>query len=69
MIIHISEVTIISIVTIRLAHKLKLKYYFSYWDSLVLATALQNHCDIIYSEDMQHQQIIDNKLTIVNPFI
>ena len=27
-----------------------------------------NYCIVLYSEDMQHGQCIENKLTIVNPF-
>lgn len=45
------------------------KYKFSYWDSLIVAAALQNNCTTLYSEDMQHNQVIENSLTIVNPFI
>ena len=41
---------------------------FSFWDSLIIKTALENGCDTLYSEDMQHGQIIDNRLTIINPF-
>lgn len=48
---------------------LKLKYKFSYWDSLILASASENMCFVIYSEDMQHDQLIENRLKIVNPFI
>ncbi len=68
-IISICEIKIIAISTIRLAHQLKLKYGFSYWDSLILASALEADCDSIYSEDMQHQQIIEGKLQIINPFV
>ena len=44
------------------------KYQYSYWDSLLLASSLENKCSIIYSEDMQHEQIIEKKLKIINPF-
>ncbi len=44
------------------------KYKYSNWDSLILASALENNCDILFSEDMQHNQIIENKLKIINPF-
>ena len=46
----------------------KLRYYFSYWDSLIIASALESDCSILYSEDMQHGQVIENKLKIINPF-
>jgi len=51
------------------ALSLKEKYNYSWWDSLVLASALENGCQIVYSEDMQHGQIIENCLKIVNPFV
>ncbi len=44
-------------------------YKYSFWDSMMLASALINNCEVIYSEDMQHNQIIDSKLKIVNPFL
>jgi predicted nucleic acid-binding protein len=51
------------------ALSLKEKYCYSWWDSLILASALENDCQIIYSEDMQHGQIIENSLKIINPFV
>lgn len=45
------------------------RYGFSYWDSLIVATALLAGCSILYSEDMQHNQVIENTLKIINPFI
>ena len=67
-ILAITDVSVIQVMTIRLAHKIKLKYSFSYWDSLVLASALEAGCQCLYSEDMQHKQIIEGSLMIVNPF-
>ncbi len=51
------------------ALKISEKYGYSYWDSLIIATALLSECSIIYSEDMQHNQLIDNKVQILNPFL
>lgn len=45
------------------------RYRFSYFDSLILASALTAHCQILYSEDLQHGQVIDGRLTIINPFL
>lgn len=42
---------------------------FSHFDCLVLASALEADCGIFYSEDLQHQRRIENKIEIVNPFI
>ena len=45
------------------------KYGYQHYDSMIIAAALQAGCETLYSEDMQHQQIINKKLQIVNPFI
>ncbi len=50
------------------AIKIKERYKLQFYDSMILATALENGCNIIYSEDMQNRQIIENQLTIINPF-
>jgi predicted nucleic acid-binding protein len=44
------------------------KYYHSYWDSLIIPSALESDCSILYTEDMQDGQVIDDRLRIVNPF-
>jgi predicted nucleic acid-binding protein len=41
---------------------------YSYWDSLIIATALQANATKLYTEDLQHGQRI-GKLTIINPFL
>ncbi len=50
-------------------HALQLRkdYALSYWDSLVVAAALEAGCQTLLSEDMQHQQNLSG-LTVVNPF-
>jgi len=59
----------ISIETINRCLKIKEKYNYSWWDSLVLVSALENDCKIVYTEDMQHLQIIENSLKLINPFV
>lgn len=54
---------------IKRAFKISVRYKYSYWDSMILAAALENDCNTLYSEDMQHNQLIDEKLKIVNPFL
>jgi predicted nucleic acid-binding protein len=44
------------------------RYGFSYYDSLIVATAIESGCDLLFSEDLQDGQVIDRILTIVNPF-
>ncbi|MCY4598473.1 MAG: PIN domain-containing protein [Acidobacteria bacterium] len=43
------------------------RYRFAYYDSLIVAAALDAGCAMLYSEDMQHLQRIGG-LTIVDPF-
>ena len=49
------------------AFRIRSKYNVSFWDSLIVASALENKCTVLYSEDMQHSLLIDNKLKVVNP--
>jgi len=58
----------LSLKTVFSAWELRKKYKYSYWDSLILASALENSCSILYSEDMQHDQVIEDNLKIINPF-
>jgi predicted nucleic acid-binding protein len=44
------------------------RYKFSYWDSLIVAAARNSGCSLLYTEDMQSGQTIEEKLTIINPF-
>jgi predicted nucleic acid-binding protein len=44
------------------------RYGYQHYDSMIIAAALQAGCERLYSEDMQHRQIIDKRLQIVNPF-
>jgi len=50
------------------ATKIAGKYGYSFYDSLIISDSLSASCKILYSEDMHHTQVIEKKLTIVNPF-
>jgi predicted nucleic acid-binding protein len=54
--------------TITSAFSLSIKYGFSYWDSLIVAAALENDCEILFSEDMQDGLLVEGKLKLKNPF-
>jgi predicted nucleic acid-binding protein len=43
------------------------RYGFSFYDSLIIAAALESGCTRLYSEDLQHGQQIEG-LIIENPF-
>lgn len=57
------------ILTQKLALNIQSQYKLQFYDSLIIATALENNCTILYTEDMQYNQVIKNKLKIINPFI
>ncbi|MCI5120336.1 MAG: PIN domain-containing protein [Candidatus Electrothrix sp. AUS4] len=67
--LEVFQITVIASGTIATALDIMTKYQFSWWDSLILAAALESSCSVVYSEDMQAGQVIEGKLTIVNPFV
>ena len=62
------KVSIKNIETISNALQIHFKYQYSYYDSLIIASAIENECCVLYSEDLQHNQKIENSLMIINPF-
>jgi predicted nucleic acid-binding protein len=44
------------------------RYGFSVFDGLVVAAALEAGCGTLWSEDMHHGLVVDEHLTILNPF-
>ncbi len=54
-------------VTLLKASELREKYSLSYWDSLIVANALNADCAVLYSEDMQDGLQVEQRLTVINP--
>jgi predicted nucleic acid-binding protein len=54
--------------THRAALTIAERYGYKIYDALIVASALEARCTILYSEDMQDGQVIDDELTIRNPF-
>ena len=50
------------------ASELRQRYAISYWDSLIVASALAASATVLYSEDMQDGFVVDGRLTIKSPF-
>lgn len=67
--IDLTKIVEISNNTIRTAIFCKRKYQLSFLDATIVASALDASCSILYSEDMQHKQVIEKSLTIINPFL
>jgi predicted nucleic acid-binding protein len=63
-----AEVMPLSLKNYTIACDLRDRYRFSFWDSLIASSALEAGCATLYSEDYQHNQVIEGKLKIVNPF-
>lgn len=63
-----SQIAIVSFDTIRKALEISQRYQYSYFDSLISASALEVGCDRLYSEDLQDGQKIGNTLILINPF-
>ncbi len=67
-----AKVNVITPNTLNNAFALSLKNSFSFFDALILASALESNCTILYSEDLQHNQkitFLKKHITIINPFI
>jgi predicted nucleic acid-binding protein len=47
---------------------LRTRYQLLFWDSVICAAALASGANALYSEDMQDGLIIENRLTVTNPF-
>ena len=68
---NISKLCFVQLVTkdtIFAALDLNKRYGYSYYDCLMLASGLENNCEIIFSEDMGDGQVIESKLKIINPY-
>jgi predicted nucleic acid-binding protein len=50
------------------AIRLAQQHGFSFYDALIVASALRAKCDLLYTEDMQSGLLVDGKLRIENPF-
>ena len=44
------------------------RHKFSIYDAMIVAAALEAGCTTLFSEDMQHGQLIAGRLGVVNPF-
>ena len=54
--------------TVETAWGVETRFGFSFWDSLIVASAQALGCAMLLTEDLQHDQVIDT-LRIVNPFL
>jgi predicted nucleic acid-binding protein len=50
------------------AVRLQRRYKTSWWDALILSSALDLECSVLWTEDMTHRQRFGS-LTMLNPFL
>jgi predicted nucleic acid-binding protein len=68
----VGQFRVLPLVEINSSHILKairksIRLQFSFWDALIIEAAVSGGASILYTEDLQHGQTIDN-LKILNPF-
>ena len=64
----VCHVVPITLDTHEKAMSLAEKYSFSWFDSLIVASALASECDECWSEDMHDGLVVEKSLTIKHPF-
>jgi predicted nucleic acid-binding protein len=63
----VDQVVPLTAATNAQAIRLTMEINLSFYDALIVAAALAGNCDVLWSEDMQHNRKIEG-LTIRNPF-
>ncbi|MGC8492830.1 MAG: PIN domain-containing protein [Syntrophobacteraceae bacterium] len=61
-----NEVAIIRPETIQRAVRVLRENRISFWDSLIVSCALESRCEVLFTEDLQHGQVISG-VRISNP--
>ncbi len=47
---------------------IKARYQLGWYDSLIVVSALESDCEFLHSEDLHDGLVIENSLTVINPF-
>ena len=58
----------LDLLVVKNASRLRQQYSFSFWDSLIIDSALEAGVTLLYSEDMQDGILVAGTLEIINPF-
>jgi predicted nucleic acid-binding protein len=58
----------IAVETHEAALRIAQQHGYGIYDAMIVAAALGSKCSTLYSEDLQDGQVIDEQLTIQNPF-
>ena len=65
----VDTIAVIDEATHDLARQIAFRYKLAFYDSALLASALLADCGVFYSEDMREGMVIENCITIRNPFL
>ncbi|MSP96167.1 MAG: PIN domain-containing protein [Betaproteobacteria bacterium] len=68
-IVRLVQLADVGISEIRNAWAVAERYGFGHYDSLIITAAIKTGSVTLYTEDMQHGQVIDGQLTLTNPFM
>jgi predicted nucleic acid-binding protein len=63
-----TQIRLITQTDILTAIEVYTRLSFSFWDALIISSSISSECNILYTEDLQHEMKIENGLTIINPF-
>ena len=64
----IFTISLVTVETIKRALAISQSFKYSYFDSLIIASAIESSCSVLYSEDMHHKHMVSKELIILNPF-
>jgi predicted nucleic acid-binding protein len=64
----VHSIAVIDEPTHDLARQIVYRYKLGFYDSALIASALLADCEIFYSEDLQDGLVIEDQLTVRNPF-
>lgn len=62
------EIVAIDQSILLMASEIRTLHPFLFWDSVLVAAALEAKAQVLYSEDMRDGFVVDGRLKIVNPF-
>jgi predicted nucleic acid-binding protein len=60
------ELQIVSYETVRQALLIAKENLIGYYDSLIIASAIESNCEFLISEDLTDGQIVSDKISILN---
>jgi predicted nucleic acid-binding protein len=63
-----SLVVVLDLDILTTASSLREQHAFCYRESMLISNALHTGVGLLYSEDFQHELVIDRRLRIINPF-